>query len=77
MRNALSKFLELNLAASKKINPILTKLLPYTEEYLRNMCLNFYKNILSVTMILSQLNMVAFLMALGVVQQSTPESLGV
>ena len=54
-------------AADKKINPILTKLLPYTEEYLRDMCLNFYKNIVSVTMILSQPNMVAFLMTLSVV----------
>ena len=37
------------------------------EKYLRNMFLNFYKDILSVTIILSQLNIVAFLMALGVV----------
>ena len=54
-RNELSELHEYNLATSKKINPILTKLLPYTE-YLRNICRNFYKNILRVTMILHQLN---------------------
>ena len=61
-----SEFCDENLTTSKKIYPILTKLLPYTDEYLGNNSLNFYKNILSVTMILSQVSMVAFLMALSV-----------
>ena len=42
-----------------------TKLPQYMEDR-KKTCLNSYKNVLSVTMILCQLNMVTFLMALGV-----------
>ena len=42
LTNALLELHEQNLAKTKKINPILTKLLRYMKEYFRNMCLNFY-----------------------------------
>ena len=54
------------MTTNKKFYPISTKLKQHMEEYLRNTCLNFHKDILSVIIILSQLNIVAFLMALGV-----------
>ena len=41
-------------------------LIQHMEEYLRKRLINFHKDILGVTMILCQLNVVAFLMALGV-----------
>ena len=44
--NVLSEWHEQNLARRKKINPIFETLLPYTDEYLRNMGRNFYKNYL-------------------------------